>query len=808
MGHRRFAAQWLKLLAVAGLAGSALVGCGEDGKDGAAGPSGVFVAPVANATSLTIAITSAKVASRPVVNFKVIDQNGASVTGLAPGDLRFNIAKLVPGTYGNPSNWQNYIYRASGGVYGNQERSTTSSGYRYGTLNDHGDGTYTYTFSTDITNPADIVCPSPCTDANGTALDLRYQPNVTHRVTIQQANSAYPRYNATYDFVPAGGAVFGREIVKTSKCNECHSELRVHGSRVETKLCVTCHNPGSWVAGSPNTTVDFKVMVHKIHMSEHLPSVESGGSYKIGTADFSEVKFPQDVRNCTKCHDGSDPATPQGSNWQLQPSREACGACHDNVNFETGVGHAGGPKDNSTCLACHSTGGMVGSIATSHIPVAPPNPDNYLVTGSSGGAYTNAAWIAAFPDKLPAGAIKITYDVKEVKVVGNQPVIVFKLKADGTDVVFNNPASATEMMANFIGSPGIYFAWAVPQDGINPADFNNNNYVYLKTIWNGTATGSRAGTIAGPDADGYYTVTATGFTIPAAATMAVGGVGFTYALNSTLPLTQTNVPGYPSPDPAQTNATYPNGVPNTGGLIVQAPVAWKNATGFTARRTIVQNANCNACHAQLGVTPTYHAGQRNDASTCAWCHNPDRTSSGWSARSSSFVHAIHAAGKRTENFNWHAASATEGFWKIAYPGILNKCETCHVAGAYDYSGSAYTATFLDNQLYSYVATNTSSGPLTASVSLSPYVVAGTDYGTAFDPSGPTQATANTLVTSPIATACFACHDSSPAKAHMESVASGGSIYAARGTSATLPVEPCLICHGPGKFAAIAEMHAR
>ena len=34
---------------------------------------------------------------------------------------------------------------------------------------------------------------------------------------------------------------------------------------VDTRLCVTCHNPGSWVAGTPNVPVDFKVMIHRIH---------------------------------------------------------------------------------------------------------------------------------------------------------------------------------------------------------------------------------------------------------------------------------------------------------------------------------------------------------------------------------------------------------------------------------------------------------------------------------------------------------------------------------------------------------------
>ena len=55
------------------------------------------------------------------------------MTGLTESDLRFNIAKLVPGSNGDPAVWQNYINRASGGAtQGSQERVAT--GYAFGTL--------------------------------------------------------------------------------------------------------------------------------------------------------------------------------------------------------------------------------------------------------------------------------------------------------------------------------------------------------------------------------------------------------------------------------------------------------------------------------------------------------------------------------------------------------------------------------------------------------------------------------------------------------------------------------------------------
>jgi OmcA/MtrC family decaheme c-type cytochrome len=152
--------------------------------------------------------------------------------------------------------------------------------------------------------------------------------------------------------------------------------------RTETKLCVTCHNPGSWFNTPGNIqTVDFKVMIHKIHMGDELPSVldpdgnpvtTTKGTYKLGNADFSDVAFPQDIRNCTKCHDGTPGAanvTANGDNWKTQPRKPACGACHDDAYFGAApdplkpyqtVSHAtqSGVTDpaESMCTLCHGAG--------------------------------------------------------------------------------------------------------------------------------------------------------------------------------------------------------------------------------------------------------------------------------------------------------------------------------------------------------------------------------------------------------------------------------------------------------------------
>jgi len=243
---------------------------------------------------------------------------------------------------------------------------------------------------------------------------------------------------------------------------------------------------------------------------------------------------------------------------------------------------------------------------------------------------------------------------------------------------------------------------------------------------------------------------------------------------------------------------------------------WAVAAGYTGRRSatsstsqtgqIVNTAACNKCHNALGVTPNYHVGERNDAATCAFCHTPNLTSGGWSAGAESFVHGIHSAQFRNTQFNWHATSLTEGFYNTTYPGRLQICESCHNAGYFDFSNTWYTdnnSANLARRLMQTVA----AGTLASSSTLSPYVDAGVSYGAGwkYDVSTQviTEAASTTLVNSPITNVCFACHDAPGAQAHMRM--NGGVIYGDRAFART-QVEQCLICHGPGKVAAIKDVH--
>ena len=181
--------------------------------------------------------------------------------------------------------------------------------------------------------------------------------------------------NTLYHFRPDGQTPTDfREITKTQTCNGCHNRLEAHGgTRREIGLCITCHAPGA-VDPDTGNSIDMPVLVHKIHSGKELPSVQAGTPYQIigfnqSVHDYSTVGYPQPAQHCETCHTGSDADV-----WRTNPSRKACGACHDLTSFEATVpmgmtAHAGGAMaDDTQCSICHTpvVAGLE-SIVTKHL---------------------------------------------------------------------------------------------------------------------------------------------------------------------------------------------------------------------------------------------------------------------------------------------------------------------------------------------------------------------------------------------------------------------------------------------------------
>ena len=689
------------------------------------------------------------ISSPPAVDFTVRDEYGQGVAGLTTANLQFTIAKLIPGENGEPSRWQSYINRLekAGAAGPGTEDKVQATSDRNGTLVPHGNGRYTYTFATDITN---VTSP----------LAIPYEPALTHRVVLQISGGTLPVTNAVYTWQPSSGATNGivtREIVKTDSCNECHGNLAMHGGgRVDTRYCVTCHNPGSTDANSGNT-IDFKVMVHKLHRGANLPSVVAGGEYAIyghnnRKFDFSDVVFPQDVRNCTKCHDEADADTPQAGNWMTQPSIEACGSCHDNVDFAQGVpgGHPGGVvTDNSQCTLCHTEGGWAKGVAEAH----------------------------AIPEETWAARYRYNILSVENTAPGEKPVITFSVTdptngdaaydiLDPNDKVFASSAlgfvigwdTADYTNAGSSSNPARPLSFSRAQVFANSVDNGDGTFTFtaptaIPAEATGTAVVSLQGYLAGDfDGDGVYGESA-------------ANVSVRPAVNERVPVTSV--------------------------------VAYSPVTDVSAqpRRQVVAIEKCNQCHQRLSL----HGGNRtNEPQLCVVCHNPNNTdklmrdialadpnkpdpTDGKAEESIDFkrmIHAIHSANATRSNGTALREKGLEifghngskfDFGDVKFPGKVQNCETCHLPGTYEV-------------------------PLPAGV-LASTVDTGADIA---DPSDDANIT-------PTAAACSSCHDGNLMQAHMEQNGASFTALQSQVDDGTF-IETCALCHGPGHIADVKVMH--
>ena len=772
-------------------------------------------------------------------------------------------------------------------------------------------------------------------------------PNAT--TVLPGVNIAIPGNTVYDFRPDGGTVTATRNVVDISSCASCHNGkgLAHGGSRKDPNLCVTCHTDqikygmsgeatradatGLVLNGTTANTAavldgraigNYPNLVHKIHMGDKLAL--NGYNYMPNGSglghQFEKNEWIQDPRNCTKCHTGVDKTdinqatkTKDGDNWKTRPSRLACGACHDDVSFtktqaelttagSSLVAHLGGvATDDSTCQSCHSGNAAVAPIDVAHRTEVPTANNPVPISGIS----------------------TISYEIKSVTVdsTTKQPKIIFRIIKDGAPVmsfatptptqsattgVFSVPSSY-QPITGFNGGPSFYAAFAVPQDGITvPADFNTSVNVSLANLL--VASGHpKAGTLSAADANGYMTATLTGSSgqvvttspttpvaCPQVATALTG-----YCASPSLikiPSNAKMVTGamigtftqvaFTSGDVAGLTAQYnPTNGSVSHGLVIKTNLQKLVATGYTARRVAVETAKCDSCHEQLGTAVEFHGGARNDPTACAICHNTSRTSGGWSANASTFIHGIHAGtdpvsvaavtavsgpgiaavgdpgtgaggagtgystGKRAIPFSWHrdqAPGVAGGFNAAAtvYPGIMKRCDNCHVPNAVNFGTAG--PTLVPNLLWSTSATGIYSATDTPKVyarnpvtgALQYILTTPTNYGNLFgftpegsvvpkyvDHNGATvagyltvagangvavQADPETLVESPISSACFACHDSSTAKSHMGLY--GGVIYKRRGDYVSngflVNNETCLICHGYGRDQDAAAVHAK
>jgi OmcA/MtrC family decaheme c-type cytochrome len=304
--NKKLSHRWLGFIA-AGLLAATLAGCGDDGSTGPqgvagdqgpqgdpgpAGPPGAtgtvnasFITPQEwEASQFSATVDSVSTSGKPVVEFTVVDERGRPVEGLETitsksatatvaqyPNVSFAIAKLMPRTDAKPSSWVSYIVTTVPTTTSPNVAATRPSTDNTGTLEAVAGkpGAYKYTFYRDVPGTQAVIDSLTFSGNNRKEDlgDLSWQPDLSHRLTIQiggaapgtgsntptgvqatpAVNMANP-VNVTYDFVPASGKVLtpaelAREDVSIDNCNVCHGKLAFHGgsARVETRYCVVCH---------------------------------------------------------------------------------------------------------------------------------------------------------------------------------------------------------------------------------------------------------------------------------------------------------------------------------------------------------------------------------------------------------------------------------------------------------------------------------------------------------------------------------------------------------------------------------------
>jgi len=378
----------------------------------------------------------------------------------------------------------------------------------------------------------------------------------------------------TYNFVPSGAAVTTtRDVVRTASCNTCHDQLAFHGGHAfGVEECVLCHQPQN-VDPSSGNTLDFKVMIHKVHMGSQLPSVAAGTPYQIigymnSVNDFSTVVDPADPRRCEVCHSQSTGAA-QAKAYMMEPTRAACGACHDDVNFATGKNHPGGfQNDDTECANCHIAQGETpfdASIKGAHVvpndtpATFPQNPDTLI------------------------SSIKVTIVGVSNTAAGQKPVVKYTVTdMNGVPIALNDP-TLEDIQLTLAGPTSDYGYTSFGSDVTTPG------YV------------GEDGTQGTCDKNGNCIYTFQ-HAIPAGATG-------TYAIGVESERLENVLANTTSAMQVE------SGTPNS---IFYFSV---DGSPVQARRTVVAETNCNQCHVHL----TLHGNRRNDPQYCVFCHNPSDT---------------------------------------------------------------------------------------------------------------------------------------------------------------------------------------
>ena len=705
-----------------------------------------------------------------------------------------------------------------------------------GTIQDLGDGKFTYTFATPL--PQGFLASAAASETLRVGVWLRGAPGT--RTTT-----------STFDFVPDGVTpVQSRELVVDVDCENCHGIRQGHSeSRTGTKICLTCHTwqhadpntldpaamlmaPGTATIGTNPNPLEFGRLVHRIHRGRQLPTLYLSSSTlaappltppltglplpflssrnvallgqkfsviddQLGEQVFAQVWsrpndaralptgifFPQDYRNCDVCHGGAA----QRQEMIDDVSRRTCQGCHPDVWYGTGTtdsvhfAHTGGPQGNDTrCAGCHLR------VAGQPDPIV-PHEDAHVVPYKSGYYNLPVVTVADVQGLVPGGSPTVTLTIAD---------------RDGPLTAINAPL---------------------------PANESNTSWQFKSPVARAFTSGPSL-TLVGPTSD-YATgnfLSATTDPAPLApisetmpATTVSGANGFRYTFKSKVPATASGTwaIGISLRRSLASSRIYDSSGkfywPYTGESLGETSdnvIAYVDtAAGYLGggspqpRRMAADVNNCNKCHIRLAL----HGGPRNKVEYCILCHAPETTD--WKRRAKDangqvilasthdgkeettvqfkvLMHRIHTGGRKGRAqlermlpyVVYGNAGATKPYYfdDIRFPNKIINCLLCHAAGR----NAFYSETVL-------------------ALDVLPTVVNETATVNHLSPGAGVLAIASHPSTDrripPLQAACNACHDTVLSAEHCDQYTD---------YTKTPALEQCNPCHAAGQTYSVPAVH--
>jgi len=199
--------------------------------------------------------------------------------------------------------------------------------------------------------------------------DVIINPGGPHEFDIndQAQNFTVPFAVTDADPVPR------RMIVDDAKCENCHSNLSLHGSnRHNPEYCVTCHMPAATDVAQrdpdnmPPQAIHFKYLIHKLHRGADLENGYVVLGFNQSVHPYSDTEFPGDLRNCETCHVNDsyklplpmgllNTVSPRDFLTEMQPETAACLSCHDGIITAAHADANTSVMLGESCANCHGS---------------------------------------------------------------------------------------------------------------------------------------------------------------------------------------------------------------------------------------------------------------------------------------------------------------------------------------------------------------------------------------------------------------------------------------------------------------------